>query len=253
MIYKRWIVLALCLTNLGFQIANLILHKESHLSNTAWTVLKLVSEFLSTTHLVIASSTYVLTQSVPAHSSLTQHICGISAMSFLHWYLSTLGQYLAINYYITVHWTEFASFATITAVFIQSGLISLGPPLYQDLKELYNKAVTAKLEKETQDEDFSEADFKANLCEEVSASIFGRLSFAYVYPMIIKSSAANQIDIQDLPAPQEFFRTQNILRDSVKANDRSGLRSNFGPTISLLLTVWGPEWKNVLKGGCGVM
>lgn len=172
-------------------------------------------------------------------------------MSFLHWYLSTLGQYLAINYYITVHWTEFAIFATITAIFVQSGLISLGPPLYQDLKELYNKAVTAKLDKETQEEDFSEADHKANLCEEVSASIFGRLAFTFVYPMISKSSALDQVDIQDLPAPQEYFRTQNILRDSVTANDNSGLRTSFGPTVSLLWTVWGPEWKNVLKGERG--
>lgn len=250
-IYKRWIVLALCLASLGFQIVNVVLHKETHLSNMTWTIVKLVAQFMSTAYLVIASSSYVLIQTVPAHSSLTQHICGISAMSFLHWYLSTLGQYLAINYYITVHWTAFAIFAMITAIFVQSGLISLGPPLYQDLKELYNKAVTAKLDKETQEEDFSGADHKANLCEEVSASIFGRLAFTFVYPMISKSSALDQVDIQDLPAPQEYFRTQNILRDSVTANDNSGLRTSFGPTVSLLWTVWGPEWKNVLKGERG--
>ena len=178
------------------------------------------------------------------HKQLAYHICALSAVFFLHWYLATLGQYLALSYVSTPHCSEYAVFATNGALLVTGLCIPLGPRLYQDLSRMYSKAVTAKIEKEGQ----VPTPNTHNVNEEVSSSIFGQLAVSFVFPVISKTSSMDQVDMTDLPAPQAFFRTQNILHESVQVDDQGGLRSAWGPTIALLWTVWAPQWRSVLKG-----
>lgn len=210
-----------------------------------WTVVRIVAETVSASYLFVLATLFAYTRSVSQHSALAANICLVAGISFLHWYLVTLGQSLAINYYVTPHWAEYTLFALSGLIVLASANIPMGPRLHQDLTKLYSKAVTAKLRESGYDPDLIPV---PNVNEEVSSSIFGRLMFTFVYPMISKTSAMDQVDIHDVPAAHAYFRTQNILKESVHANDHSGVKGTFGPTAALLYTVWSPEWRSVMKG-----
>lgn len=210
-----------------------------------WAIVRITSETAAALYLFILSLWSICTSSVAHHSALTANICAIAGISFLHWYLVTLGQALAINYFSNPHWSEYTLFALAGFISISSALIPMGPKLHQDLSKLYSKAVTRKVEEAGYD---AETAHTPNVNEEVSSTIFGRLMFTFVYPMISKTSIMDQVDIQDVPAAHAYFRTQNILKESVHVNDASGIKTSFGPTIALLYTVWSPEWKAVTKG-----
>jgi hypothetical protein len=176
-------------------------------------------------------------------------ICAMSALSFAHWYLASIGQYLALDYIpVDPHWSAYTA---LVLALVQTGIsliIPVGPKLYQDMSKLYNKAVTAKLKEEAESSLEPSADrIKANVNEEVSSSIISKLMFGFVYPMISKTSSMDQVDMSDLPAAHAYFRTQNILHDVVSTNDAGGLKTEkSGSTFRLLWTIWSPEWRSLL-------
>lgn len=239
----RLLVLTLAWTNVGIHVYMLVLRFSSVL--TAWSIIRLIAETLVGTYTAILAGFLCFNKSVIRHRSLTRHICAIAGTLVLHWYLMTFGRYLDVNNVSVIHWTEYTILALSLALVAASGSIPLGPELHQDMMKIYNKAVAARLI----DLGYSaEGATEPNVNQEVSASIFSILSFSFVYPMINKTSAMDQVDITDLPVAHAYSRTQNILHDSVVANDQSGLQSSFGPTAALLYTVWAPEWKAVLQG-----
>lgn len=124
---------------------------------------------------------------------------------------------------------EYASLAVTLLQTAVAGTISTGPSCQVDLTRLYNKAVTAKIDETGKT--------MHNVNEEISTSIFGKLVFSYVFPVISKTAAMEQVGMDDVPAAHAYFRTQNIIHESVHINDNGGLRSKFGPTTSVLWTV----------------
>nr|KIR85754.1 ABC transporter ABCC.6 [Cryptococcus tetragattii IND107] len=122
-----------------------------------------------------------------------------------------------------------------------SGLIPVGPKLWVDMTMIYTKAVRAKVE------DSAAITFGGNLIEETSCSIFEKLMFTFVYPMIIKTAKMHQVDIQDLPALQAEMRTQNMYHEFMGPKTAEENRWKRHPTLSLLWTVWWPQRRAVGK------
>jgi hypothetical protein len=215
----------------------------------AWVVVQRTADIAATTYIFILSALYLFNRSTKLHKTLTETICAISALSFVHWYLASLGQYLALNYSpVEPHWSAYTALALS---FVQTSLalvIPVGPKLYQDMSKLYNKAVTAKLKEEVDPSaEHSNSRLKANVNEEVSSSIISKLMFGFAYPMISKTSSMEQVDMADLPVAHAYFRTQNILHDVVSTNDVGGMKTkNPGSTFGLLWTIWSPEWRSLL-------
>jgi hypothetical protein len=239
----RLLVLVLALTNSGVHIYTIVL--RSVLPLNAWSIVRLAAETVAGTYIASLSITLVFNKSVVRHGRLTKHLCAMAGVAMLHWYLLTFGRYLDINNISAIHWTEYTTLGLTMAIVASSGLIPLGPELHQDMMKVHNKAVDARLVELGYD---AEEAGESNVNQEISASIFSVLSFSFVYPMINKTSVMDQVDITDLPVAHAYFRSQNILHDSVTTNDNSGVKSSFGPTVALLYTVWSPEWKAVLQG-----
>jgi hypothetical protein len=234
------------LTTANLGLHSYLLFLRSHTPQLEpWAIVRITAEMVAAIYLFLISACYVTNRALNFHSTLTMNICFVAGTTFLHWYLVTLGQALAINYYVTPHWSEYTLFALSGCIALASANVPLGPKLHQDLTKLYSKAVTVKLRESGYDPDMIPT---ANVNEEVSSTIFGRLMFTFVYPMIAKTSVMDQVDMQDIPAAHAYFRTQNILKESVWVNDHSGVKGKFGPTVSLLYTVWAPEWRAVAKG-----
>ena len=207
-----------------------------------WIILRSIAETLTAVYVSVIAVSYSLTKQVVRHKTLTRHLTCLSAVLFVHWYFFTLGQYLSLKYQNDVHWTEYAALALTCLQTISAGTISTGPALCVDMSRLYNKAVTARINE-------LGPSTEPNVIQQVSSSVIGALLYTYVYPMIAKTSTMDQVDIQQIPAMQARFRTEIVLLDSVRTDNAGGFRlPTFGPTISLLWTVWAPQWRMVLKG-----
>ena len=244
---SRVVVLIIALANLGLHIH---LARDTILSAhlDAWRTVRLVAETLAATYLTLIAGCYVCVKTVTRHSSLTQHICTLAAISFVHRYLVSLGRYLDVYSVAIIHWTQYLALGLTFALMIVSSRIPLGPLLHQDLYNLYNKAVDAKLAETGYDGTVR----VPNVNQETSASIWSFLLFTYVFPMISKTAVMEQVDITDLPAPQAWLRTQNVVLDLYDHNTGSGVSSRFGPTVGLLWAVWSPEWRALLQSACSL-
>lgn len=204
--------------------------------------LRLITVSLTNIHLVALSTHYLTTRNLNRHASLTKHICTISSTLLLHWYFQTLGQYLWLSTNVHIPWTGYTSLGLAFLQTVMSGLIPVGPKLWVDMTMIYTKAVRAKVE------DSAAITFGGNLIEETSCSIFEKLMFTFVYPMIIKTAKMHQVDIQDLPALQAEMRTQNMYHEFMGPKTAEENRWKRHPTLSLLWTVWWPQRRAVGKG-----
>ena len=213
-----------------------------HTYPDAWHTLRLVAETLTATYLALIAGCYTSNKSVTRHTSLTRHIFALAAISALHRYLVSLGQYLDIHSTAIVHWSQYLDLGLSFTMTVVSGLTPLGPELHKDILHLYSKAVDTKLVEAGYDGQVK----VPNVNQEVSASIFSRLIFHFVLPMILKTSRMDQVDVADLPAAHAYLCSQNIVRDAYDVNTGSGISGRFGPTVGLLWAVWRPEWKTVL-------
>ncbi|KAE8542368.1 hypothetical protein D1P53_001144 [Cryptococcus gattii VGV] len=203
--------------------------------------LRLITVSLTNIHLVALSTHYLITRNLNRHASLTKHICTISSTLLLHWYFQTLGQYLWLSTNVHIPWTGYTSLGLAFLQTVVSGLIPVGPKLWVDMTTIYTKAVRAKVE------DSAATTFGGNLIEETSCSIFEKLMFTFVYPMIIKTAKMHQVDIQDLPALQAEMRTQNMYHEFMGPKTAEDIRWKRHPTLSLLWTVWWPQRRAVGK------
>ena len=226
-----------------------IISRYVHHSVGAWEILRLISGGVASAYVVVLSLFHASTKTVALHARLTYHICVTALFAMIHWYLYSFGNSLSPEYHRPPMVEDFAALGVVTLLLFASATIPLGPLLHQDLSKVYNKAVAVKIkEAEATGDDLYTNTFAPNVNEEVSASILSKLIFHYAYPMIAKTSAMDQADIQDVPAAHAYFRTQNVIHDSVHVNSKNGVRTNLGPTFALLYTVWAPEWAAVLKG-----
>ena len=238
--FGRCSVLLLSAGNCGVQIYRLV---TLFGSTTRPSLLALITEAIGVTYLLLLSTCFVFARSVPHHKSLLYNAASLLGVYLAYCYFATVGQYLAIGFSRQITWEQYASLGIVVSTLITVICIPCGPPLYQDISRLYNKAVTRKIY-ETGMNDPS----KPNVNEETSASILGKLLFRFVYPTISKLSTMDQADLQDLPAAHAYFRTQNVLHESVAINDQSGLRGRMGSTVALLWTFWRPERKRLFQG-----
>ena len=212
-------------------------------------LLRLGAETMAAVYFAAICICYVRIRTVTLHSRLTTHICANALFVFIHWYLYTFGNSLSLHSISIPRMEEYAAFSTSALLMLASSAVPLGPQVHQDLTRVYTKAVIAKVkEAEQTGELICNNSFEPNVNPEVSACIFSHLTFHFVYPLISKVSKMEQADIQDLPAAQACFRTQNIIHDSFQVNSNNGLRSSYGPTLALLYTIWAPEWLSVVKG-----
>ena len=202
--------------------------------------ISLICETVICVYITLAAACNCLTSQVTSHKSLTSHTCALSSVLFVHWYLATIGQYLSLQYSGHSHWTQYCALGLSLLQTVISGTIPMGPLLWVDRSKLYSKSLT----KTIRSVDIKE---EPNVDLGASASIFGYLLFTFVIPMISKTSAMDQIDIQDLPAGTASFRMQNNLHASFKANHTNVLTKRLGPTMRLLWTVWSPQWRLLLK------
>ena len=202
-------------------------------------ITSLVGETLICVYTLAGAIYSCLTTCITLHKSLTYHLCTLSSILFLHWYLATLGQYLSVQYLAYSHWSEYCALGLSLLQTVVSGTIPVGPGLWIDRSKLYNKALINNLQKE-------DSKPGPNINSGVSVSIIGQLLFTYVFPMISKTSSMEQIDMQDLPAGTAEFRIQHNLHSAIKSHDGISHTSKLGPALSLLWTVWSPQWRQLL-------
>jgi hypothetical protein len=247
--FGRWTVLLLSIASLGVQ--TYILGDRLATDVLApWAVVRAVAEIATAVYTFVLGVALIRSSVVETHASLLTHINVISTVSFVHWYLATLGQYLSIHTPTYIHWTEYTAFGLTGVLIVASGTISLGPDLHQDMTQLYNQSVTTRL----LDDGYDPADTsRPNVVQEVSASILGRLVFTYVYPLLLKARTMQQLDVADLPAAHAWSRCQNIVHASVQANDKNGVVGSFGPAFGFFWTVWYPQRQVVFQGECAFM
>jgi hypothetical protein len=245
---SKALVLLLSAINLGIQIDDVGLQMHSGMHDiSAWAIVGVVIEVTFSIYTFILALWYMCSHQVPRHRSLTLHMFAILACAFIHRYLKTIGNFLAIAYIAPqLHWTDYSLLAISGLICIVVAVIPLGPKLHQDMTKLYNKSITQKLQELGLG---SKHNTEPNVNEEVSSSILGRLMLSFVYPMISKVSNMEQADVQDLPVSLAYFRTQHILHQSVLVNDNSGIHASWAPTMAFLWTMWWPERKAVLERG----
>ncbi|OXB36983.1 ABC transporter ABCC.6 [Cryptococcus neoformans] len=239
-IFAKVSLLLVTLSNLAIQIVEAI--ATSPYRGQSWLpLLTLLIADLTSIYLVALSTHYLFTRNLIRHASLTKHICTISSILLFHWYFQTLGQYLWLSTNVHIPWTGYASLGLAFLQTVMSGLIPVGPKLWVDMTAVYTKAVRAKIE------DSAAITFGGNLIEEISCSIFGKLMFTFVYPMIVKTAAMHQVDIHDLPAVQAEMRTQNMCHEFMSPKTTEDIIWKRHPTLSLLWTVWWPQRRAVVK------
>lgn len=240
-IFAKVSLLLVTLSNLAIQIVEAI--ATSPYRGQSWLpLLTLLVADLTSIYLVALSTHYLFTRNLTRHASLTKHICTISSILLFHWYFQTLGQYLWLSTNVHIPWTGYASLGLAFLQTVMSGLIPVGPKLWVDMTAVYTKAVRAKIE------DNAAITFGGNLIEEISCSIFGKLMFTFVYPMIVKTATMHQVDIHDLPAVQAEMRTQNMYHEFMSPKTTEDIIWKRHPTLSLLWTVWWPQRRAVVKG-----
>lgn len=240
-IFAKVSLLLVTLSNLAIQAVDTIV--TSPCRGQSWLpLLTLMTVALTNIYLVALSTHYLFTRNLARHASLTKHICTISSILLFHWYFQTLGQYLWRSINVDIPWTSYASLGLAFLQTVMSGLIPVGPKLWVDITAVYTKAVRAKVE------DSAVFTFGGNLIEEISCSVFGKLMFTFVYPMIVKTAKMHQVDIQDLPAVQAEMRTQNMYHEFMGPKATEDIRWKRHPTLSLLWTVWRPQRRAVVKG-----
>ncbi|OXG17327.1 ABC transporter ABCC.6 [Cryptococcus neoformans Tu401-1] len=239
-IFAKVSLLLVTLSNLAIQIVEAI--ATSPYRGQSWLpLLTLLVADLTSIYLVALSTHYLFTRNLTRHASLTKHICTISSILLFHWYFQTLGQYLWLSTNVHIPWTGYASLGLAFLQTVMSGLIPVGPKLWVDMTAVYTKAVRAKIE------DNAAITFGGNLIEEISCSIFGKLMFTFVYPMIVKTATMHQVDIHDLPAVQAEMRTQNMYHEFMSPKTTEDIIWKRHPTLSLLWTVWWPQRRAVVK------
>ncbi|ADV22353.1 ABC transporter ABCC.6, putative [Cryptococcus gattii WM276] len=240
MIFAKALLTSVTFSSLAIQIVETV--ESPPYRGESWLYfLRFTTVSLTNIHLVALSTHYLITRNLNRHASLTKHICTISSILLFHWYFQTLGQYLWLSTNVHIPWTGYTSLGLTFLQTVISGLIPVGPKLWVDMTMIYTKAVRAKVE------DSAATTFGGNLIEETSCSIFERLMFTFVYPMIIKTAKMHQVDIQDLPALQAEMRTQNMYHEFMGPKTAEGIRWKRHPTLSLLWTVWWPQRRAVGK------
>ncbi|KIR56525.1 ABC transporter ABCC.6 [Cryptococcus gattii Ru294] len=240
MIFAKALLTSVTFSSLAIQIVETV--ESPPYCGESWLYfLRFTTVSLTNIHLVALSTHYLITRNLNRHASLTKHICTISSILLFHWYFQTLGQYLWLSTNVHIPWTGYTSLGLAFLQTVISGLIPVGPKLWVDMTMIYTKAVRAKVE------DSAATTFGGNLIEETSCSIFERLMFTFVYPMIIKTAKMHQVDIQDLPALQAEMRTQNMYHEFMGPKTAEGIRWKRHPTLSLLWTVWWPQRRAVGK------
>lgn len=235
----RCLVLLLVSINLGLTIYQSFALKTSNL--TILYKVDLVGSLFASSYTAVLALAYPFAGLIKLHRSLTVHLTTLSAFILLHCYFNSIGQYLSITYRRPISLIEYTVLGITLGQMILVGSIPTGPPLYMRVSNLYSKAVTAA----TQD---AFDGIQPNVNQQVESSVFGNLLYTFVMPLLLQTSSMDQLDIQNIPIPQAWLRSQNILRASVEVNNLGGLRIVGGPTLSLLWTVWGPPWKTILAG-----
>ncbi|KGB78045.2 ABC transporter ABCC.6 [Cryptococcus deuterogattii R265] len=239
-IFAKALLTLVILSSFAIQIVETI-ESPPHRGESWLHFLRSIIVSLTNIHLVALSTHYLITRNLNRHASLTKHICTISSTLLFHWYFQTLGQYLWLSTNVHIPWTGYTSLGLAFLQTVVSGLIPVGPKLWVDMTTIYTKAVRAKVE------DSAATTFGGNLIEETSCSIFEKLMFTFVYPMIIKTAKIHQVDIQDLPALQAEMRTQNMYHEFMGPKTAEDIRWKRHPTLSLLWAVWWPQRRAVGK------
>lgn len=223
---------------------------------TTWELLNLIVDSAAFAYICLSTGFYVLSKTIPHHSSLTTHLFLITGALTLHFYFSTIGQYLAFTLSPHLTWAEYAALGVSFFTTIWVGLIPLKSGLYEDPARLYSKAVcTAIISEEAKnlsnhpEPTHNAHEPLANVVSDSSVSIISRLTTAWITPTITKTASMEQCDVQDLPVIRAEIRTQNLIREV----GGQGLgKSTWGPTVALLWTVWAPQVNYLLQGKPGV-
>ena len=194
---------------------------------------------LNVTYTLVLTLKYMSTYNQPQHSSLTWHLCSLTLVHLVTWYIFTFGQALSLSRVPANHWSEYASFILSFIQLIPTILIPLGPELYQDPCKMYNSSVTAKLMA-------NPSTSTPNVIGDVSSTILGKAMFSFVFPVIIKTAKMEQVDIDELPLLASGLRTQNIIPEVTNIKIPTWVKQ-LGSTWEIIYLVWAPQLKAVLE------
>nr|XP_019043278.1 ABC transporter ABCC.6 [Kwoniella bestiolae CBS 10118]OCF22208.1 ABC transporter ABCC.6 [Kwoniella bestiolae CBS 10118] len=247
-LFPKSLLLLATLAIIGFQIYTAIKHNPAltdHLELTRFIVEGIVSIYL-----LCLTSAYLLTKNLSTHKSLTFHIFNISSFMIFHLYFQTIGRYLFPKEAVSIHWTRYALLGGYLLQITLCGNILTSPNLYVDLSSMYSRPVTNLLKDDPSIELHQHQ--SGNVIEQETTTIFSQLLFGFVFPMIIKTSRQDQVDITDLPACGRDLRTQNIYHQTMSESTSSAdtgneVRWQRHKTWSLLYTVWWPQRATVIR------
>lgn len=181
--------------------------------------------------LVLVTTTYLFTFNTHYHRALTYHIFVVSTVAFCDRLIQVIAGLLGPT---TPSWKsiDHASLAFLVSLVVMTSIVPLGPPLHQDLSTLYTPAVSKRLS-ETEEPD------KPNVILVTSCSILSLMTYGYVNPIITTACKLTQLDVQDFPAPTSCFKAGNMVLDSMRSDQTTGIGS--GSTWGMLYTLWWPE------------
>jgi hypothetical protein len=208
-----------------------------HTSSLAAT--KIAVEIVTCSYLALLLPSYAYVSSTKAHRQMTFHFFWISIFLLLHNYFVTQGPVLVIGYTDTPHWTTYYALGLSVAFMIACGSVSLGPGRFRERSRLYNKAISDKLREA--------GEIVGPNVIGVDASVLGKFLAFPTTTMMRYVVSVDQVDLDELPALPASLQQQPSILDSVQWNSHRR-KSWFGPTVSLLFEVWGPQWFAWLQG-----
>lgn len=199
---------------------------------------RLAIEIAACFYLLLLTPFYAFTSTDRAHRQLTHHLFWVSMLLVLHYYFVISGPALAIGYTGTTHWTMPYALGLSTALVIACGTTSLGPGRYRERSRLYNKAISDKLREAGEV-------VESNVIG-VEGSILGKFLSFPTTSMIRRVVSVDQVDLDELPVLPAWMQQQPAILESIQW--RGDRKSKWlGPTASLLLEVWGPQWLGWLQ------
>jgi hypothetical protein len=206
-----------------------------------WTIVDQVLKCLNLVTLSVVTAWLVRTSDYKNHWHLVNISYGLSGVLVMDYAIK-----LSLNYVQSApsqdlrSWPVFVVLTLVLIMNIITGTIPRGPRLYLDLRRMYNLAVSQQLERNPQP-------VNPNVVETSSCSILGAFTLSFVYTIMSKTMAMEQVDIQDLDVVESHLRTQNIVMQV--SNQVYQPKEGSHPTWYLLYTIWAPEWRVMVKSG----
>ncbi|WVR08252.1 hypothetical protein IAU60_005299 [Kwoniella sp. DSM 27419] len=214
---------------LAFQVWEVVSRKADLQHSTEFA--SLVTQGAANVYLVLTGLSYLLTDDLRLHKSLTYHLCAVLSLLAVHHYFRTCGRYLWNHQAAPIPWISYALLGITLWEWLIVVVIPTQPIMLVDISQIYTRAVAQSMKLEDQSP-------LIELSKETTSSIADRFFFGFALPVIRSISQTRKIDIQDLPTMLAKYRSQNIYREVMPKYGGEAIRWPNRMALSLAYTLW---------------